>query len=296
MAVNPTCKRVDNSLHFPPSSCRSGFDFSLLFEELILGILPLGIFIVLACVQLWRDARRVRKVVVGSWPFWAKLVRDFFLLLLLLPWSRDADCCWSPQILWTALGVTQLVLTVLWALPLVTRTQASVAVNAVTIVGTLVLGALSYSEHNRSVRPSFVINLYLAVTLLFDIAKTRTLWLRDPGGINKSIAIVTSLGVGIKSLLFLLEALEKRRFLRPEYKGYSPEALAGIYNRSFFWWLNPLFKSGFSKILAVDDLFVLDKQLEAKRLHREVEAEWKKGMRLRIVRYACDMLIQSEPT
>ncbi|OJK00394.1 hypothetical protein ASPACDRAFT_52107 [Aspergillus aculeatus ATCC 16872] len=253
MAVNPMCKRVDNSLHFPPSSCRSGFDFSLLFEELILGILPLGIFIVLACVQLWRDARRVRKVVVGSWPFWAKLI------------------------LWTALGVTQLVLTVLWALPLVARTEASVAVNAVTIVGSLVLGAFSYSEHNRSVRPSFIINLYLAVTLLFDIAKTRTLWLRDPDGINKSIAIVTSLGVGIKSPLFLLEALEKRRFLRPEYKGYSPEALAGIYNRSFFWWLNPLFKRGFSKILAVDDLFVLDKQLEAKRLHREVEAEWKKG-------------------
>ncbi|GKZ39798.1 hypothetical protein AbraIFM66950_001228, partial [Aspergillus brasiliensis] len=98
--------------------------------------------------------------------------------------------------------------------------------------------------------------------------KTRTLWLQHPEEINRTIAIITSVVAGLKFLLLLLEATEKRSVLRPEYKNYPPEALAGIYNRSFFWWLNSLFRRGFSKVLGVDDLFALDKQLESKRLHR----------------------------
>ncbi|GAT29334.1 ABC multidrug transporter [Aspergillus luchuensis] len=98
--------------------------------------------------------------------------------------------------------------------------------------------------------------------------KTRTLWLRHPEGINQVIAIITSVGAGLKVLLLILEATEKRYILRHPYQNYPPEALAGIYNRSFFWWLNSLFRRGFSKVLGVDDLFALDKQLESKRLHR----------------------------
>lgn len=169
---------------------------------------------------------------------------------------------------WLTLSVINLVLTVLWALPSATRTDASVAANAVLTVGILLLCLFSYAEHNLSVRPSFLLNVYLGATLLFDIAKTRTLWLRHPEGINQVIAIITSVGAGLKVLLLILEATEKRYILRHPYQNYPSEALAGIYNRSFFWWLNSLFRRGFSKVLGVDDLFALDKQLESKRLHR----------------------------
>ena len=171
----------------------------------------------------------------------------------------------------------QLVLTVLWALPDATRTDASIAANAVMTVGILLLCLFSYAEHNLSVRPSFLLNVYLGTTLLFDIAKTRTLWLRHPIEINKAIAIITSINVGVKVLLLLLEATEKRSILKQEYKSYPPEALAGIYNKSFFWWLNSLFHRGFSKVLRVDDLFVLDKQLESRRLHRVLKGVWNGG-------------------
>ena len=74
MAALPSCQQVDNTLHIPPSSCRSGFDFSLLFEELILGILPLGIVLALAPFRLGHLFGRPRKV-VASWLAWVKTVR-----------------------------------------------------------------------------------------------------------------------------------------------------------------------------------------------------------------------------
>ncbi|KAF4215006.1 hypothetical protein CNMCM8980_008885 [Aspergillus fumigatiaffinis] len=247
-----SCQQVDNTLHVPALSCRGGFDFSLLFEELILGILPLGIVLIIAPFRLYHLFRRQAKV-VASWFLWAKITA------------------------WIALGIVQLVLTVYWALPAATRTQASIAANAIKTVGLFVLCLLSCAEHLRSTTPSFLLNIYLFVTLLFDIAKTRTLWLRSIGQTDETIAILTSVTVGIKFLLLILEAVEKRHIVRKEYSGYPPEATAGIFNRLFFLWLNPLFRSGFSKILAVEDLFVLDKQLSSRRLYSTLETLWDKA-------------------
>jgi ATP-binding cassette subfamily C (CFTR/MRP) protein 1 len=120
--------------------------------------------------------------------------------------------------------------------------------------------------------------LYLFFTLLFDAARARTLWLRQQDDFNKIIAIAFTISVGLKFGALILEAVEKRRFLRPEYKTYPPEAIGGIFNRSFFWWLNPLFRQGFSKLLAVEDLYVLDKHLSSERYHDRMDAEWNKGM------------------
>jgi hypothetical protein len=88
------------------------------------------------------------------------------------------------------------------------------------------------------------------------------------------IAIVTAIAVGVKLVLLVLEAVEKRDILKPEYKGCPPEATAGFWNRAFFWWLNPLFKKGFSSILSVEDLNVLDKELSSERLLAKFEERW----------------------
>lgn len=81
----------------------------------------------------------------------------------------------------------------------------------------------------------------------------------------------------MKALLLALEALEKRRFLRAEYKASPPEATASIFNRSFFWWLNPLFVKGFSSLLRMDDLFDIDKQMRSEYIHERMEKAWNKG-------------------
>lgn len=181
------------------------------------------------------------------------------------------------QASWIIIGFSQIALTALWALRQVARTKASIATNALTAVGALVLCVLSYAEHTRSVKPSLFLTIYLFPTLLFDIARTRTLWLRLVSQEERGIAIVSSVAVATKFLLLILESTEKRSILRHEYKSYPPEATAGIFNRAFFLWLNSLFKKGFSSLMSVDDLFTLDKQMDSKRLQDNLETEWNLG-------------------
>lgn len=138
---------------------------------------------------------------------------------------------------------------------------------------------LSYYEHTRAVRPSFLLNVYMFLTLLFDVARCRTLWLRNPNAYGHTIAVLFSVSVGIKTLLFLLEGLEKTWILRPQYKDYPPEATASTYNRSFFWWLNPLFAKGFTSLIRLDELFVVDKDMLSERVHASLEGAWKKGLK-----------------
>lgn len=144
-------------------------------------------------------------------------------------------------------------------------------------IGAVFLGLLSYAEHTRSVKPSLILNAYLFCSLLFDSARTRTLWLRSIDSFNDGIAIVTTVSVCAKLLLAFLEAIEKRSILKSEYAGYPPEATAGFYNKATFWWLIPLFKNGFSNILAVEDLSVLDKELSSERLLATFEERWSTG-------------------
>ncbi|KAJ5832236.1 hypothetical protein N7474_000547, partial [Penicillium riverlandense] len=188
----------------------------------------------------------------------------------------SSNACFSSvrQAAWLGLLGLQIALTVLWSLPAADRTMTSIPANAVLTFGALALCLLSHAEHTRSVRPSFILNTYLFCSLLFDGAHARTLWLRRGDQFDLIIAIVTTIAVGVKLLLLVLEAVEKRDILKPEYKGYPPEATAGFYNRAFFWWLNPLFKKGFSSILSVEDLNILDKELSSERLLAKFEERW----------------------
>lgn len=67
------CHQADNRLHPIPLSCRGGFDFSLLFEEVILGVIPLAIIALILPWRIWRLFKKPRKV-VPSVLLYAKLV------------------------------------------------------------------------------------------------------------------------------------------------------------------------------------------------------------------------------
>lgn len=136
---------------------------------------------------------------------------------------------------------------------------------------------LSYVEHYYTVRPSTILSVYLFTSLLFDMTRARTLWLQGLDGPNRTIASLFAAAVAIKALILVYEALEKRHLLRPEYQSYPPEAKSSIYNRSFFWWLNPLFRLGFGRVLEVEDLFVLDKPLMAMHCGRKFWKAWVSG-------------------
>jgi len=83
---------------------------------------------------------------------------------------------------------------------------------------------------------------------------------------------VFTVGVGVKFIQLVLEAQKKSPVTRLE-KNYSEE-VSGIYSRSFFWWLNPLFLKGLRNILSLQDLDDLGRDMSSERLGNKMMESW----------------------
>ncbi|EFE37769.1 ABC bile acid transporter, putative [Trichophyton verrucosum HKI 0517] len=129
-----------------------------------------------------------------------------------------------------------------------------------TVAGYCVLAAVSYLEHVRCVRPSTLLNVYLGVSTLLDLARTRSLFFIQDSHAVASISLAAFI---VKSLAFILEATEKRHLLLAKWKDASPEATSGVINRSLFIWLNRLFINGFQTLLTVNTITPIDEELLA---------------------------------
>ncbi|PHH89568.1 hypothetical protein CDD83_5759 [Cordyceps sp. RAO-2017] len=214
-------------------SCLGGFDFTLLFEESILTLVPLGIAVGWASLR-FIGLRKEPAKVEASWLLASKLLSYAIYVVFQV----------ALLALWLARGVPQ--------------TRLTVACLALTIAGYLALALASYVEHVRSLRPSTQLSVYLSISILLDLARIRTLFYmpdgRDLGGL-----LVGSLLV--KVLIFSLETTEKRALLRPDWKDASPEDTSGFYNRALFIWLNQVFRRGFRTLLTVSSLTPLDDEL-----------------------------------
>ncbi|KAM3069136.1 hypothetical protein ACMFMG_010661 [Clarireedia jacksonii] len=168
-------------------------------------------------------------------------------------------------------AVMQMVLLIIQALTSRLRTSVTVAAAALTLVDALGLFALSHIEHLRSVRPSAIINTWLLLTLPFDIARARTLWLDSA---SNSVAAVFTSTVGIKVMIIIVEAIEKRQILLDRYRHISPEDTSGIYSRSFFWWLNALMNTGFQRVISNEDLYPIGDDMVSERLYLRAQKCW----------------------
>lgn len=57
-----SCHDHDNSMQAWAGSCRGGFDFTLLFEETVLTILPISLILIVVPCRLWQLFQDRRKV------------------------------------------------------------------------------------------------------------------------------------------------------------------------------------------------------------------------------------------
>lgn len=57
------CARVDDTFGPHARTCRDGFDFTLLFEDTILSLLPLGLLVLVAPFRILYTFKKGRKVV-----------------------------------------------------------------------------------------------------------------------------------------------------------------------------------------------------------------------------------------
>ncbi|KAM0237425.1 hypothetical protein ACHAP5_009017 [Fusarium lateritium] len=215
------------------AGCNGVFDFTLLFEETILGLLPMLLALLLSSFRLLALRRR-EKLLLQNLHFYLK------------------TASWALHV---ALDLT-LVLVIALS-PSVWATSASTAVSAVGIVSSLAFLWLAATEHVQSPHPSAILTLYLLASIPLDILRARTLWFLD----DSVVAAIFTTRLVLKAWLFALEVKEKRGSLIKARHDFTSEETAGIINRAFLWWVNRLFLIGFRKPLVLGDLFPVDREL-----------------------------------
>ncbi|KAK2484098.1 hypothetical protein H9L39_05890 [Fusarium oxysporum f. sp. albedinis] len=174
------------------------FDFTILFEQSILSLLPTGLFILLVPLRfyvLWNNER-----VTKSEPLlWAKMVTIAIYASL------------------------QTALLVLWCRQ--NSTNTAIAEPVLGLIESFALAALSFVEHRNSKKPSKLIGTFLVVTIILDITLVRTFWIRS----MRTIAAVFTASFVIKTILLILEETPKS-LLNEKEKIH--ETSSGVVNRN----------------------------------------------------------------
>ncbi|PWY88307.1 multidrug resistance-associated protein [Aspergillus heteromorphus CBS 117.55] len=218
------------------SSCRGGFDFTVLFEASILTVTPAALFLLLVPLRLFYLAKQSPKV-------HASTIHAATLVALL------------------ALVATNHVI----------EERISLVGAVLELLAALAIVILVDLEHIRSIRPSFLVSAYLFTTLLLDLARVRTAWL-IPESRAYSACLTTS--VALKLLLLGLENVEKRKWLLPDEKSRSGESISGPFNRGLFAWLNGLLRQGYTVLLTGEALPNIHEKLASSDLSRRFSDAW----------------------
>lgn len=264
LASASACIRADNT--FGPTTkelCRGGFDFTLLFEQSFLSLVPSILLILALPFRLVRLLHTDIKT-VPSYLYKCKLVS---CPAIDCP-SKSADVKKTTAVIYGCLQVTLLIL---WSQETTFSTEISVTSAAFNLINVAAICSLSYYEHTRSVRPSSVLTIYLFFSLLFDAVQARTLWLRDD---EHKLASVFIASIVLKLSILLFESHSKFAILKQPELWKSPEATSSIFSLCTFWWLNPLFITGFRENLTLDHLFNLEDELDSERLSEKTIQAW----------------------
>ncbi|KAM3452690.1 hypothetical protein NHJ6243_009310 [Beauveria neobassiana] len=197
------------------------FDFTLLFERCMLGMVPAGIAILVLPVYLRAMASAINQVRPGRL-LWAKLATA------------------------TALVGIQLAAIILWRQAGLLRSDIALAASVLSFIASLAVAAILYIVHSFSLSPSSFLSIYLSITMAFDITMARSYFLRNSidalGGLQAAVA-------GLKFVLMLLEEVPKRRLFRSKLPRPGIGETVGFWSRTLLLWVNPLLRK-----LGMDEL------------------------------------------
>ncbi|KAK9415303.1 hypothetical protein SUNI508_02151 [Seiridium unicorne] len=224
--------------------CARTFDFTLLFEETILSILPSSVFLFLALVRIAVLSARKRRT-GGSLRRTIKLT--IFGILLAL--------CATLVALWSLAGSAS------------PTTRTSVPAAVLSMVECVVFMVLSYLEHTNSVGSPLLLDAYLFISILFDAVRVRTLWLNHT---QVSIFALFTVCLGIKIAILILEESSKRQWLLPSPRPWSTEITGGIFSRTLFVWLDKMMWKGYATALSVVTLPDIDADLLSNSLWERI--------------------------
>ncbi|KAI1139479.1 P-loop containing nucleoside triphosphate hydrolase protein [Hypoxylon sp. FL0543] len=225
--------------------CRGDFDFTIVFEKIFFSLVPAAIFIPFCLPRIVLLARR--PVVAGG----------AFLRSL-------------KSITIGIYGGLQLSLLVLSVLRSRNFKALFASSSALTFASAICMIVVSHLEHSRSPRPSHLLNAYLLITVLLDVAHARTLWLASTNYDELTFSRLFTAAVSIKALLLVLESQHKSKWVRWDAKEHSPEETSGFLDIGAFIWLNGLFLAGYKKVLTLGDLYPLDQNMASERVQAKL--------------------------
>ncbi|KAJ4254441.1 hypothetical protein NW762_010039 [Fusarium torreyae] len=252
--MSSTCLN-DGSFGPGVRGCRGDFDFTQKFERIFLSIIPTAVFIAATFARIAVLSQRKR--IVGG--VILQSVKIAFLVVY---------------------AITQLAIFILVATgtPGIVH-QLSLAGSSLVFVASLLAIPLSYKEHSCTRRPSTLLNVYIFLTLLFDIVQARTAWLVINTDHQTVQARLFTASVVVKAFIVFLETFSKTKWIHWNADEHSPEESSSVFSIGVFAWLNKLFIRGYKGVLTIDDLYPLDENMASSRLHRRF------SKRLRVHKY-----------
>lgn len=156
----------------------------------------------------------------------------------------------------------------------ITHTPATLPAAVLTFVASFGLSLLSWIEHRRAFKPSAIVVLYLILALVLELPRARTLWLM---GSYRRIPGIFLASIVVRAVLLILESFEKRSLLLAIYKDCSHEMTRSLLNEITFAWLGPLFRTGYKRILFLEDVDNFEETMQTKTLHRALALAWEQG-------------------
>lgn len=223
------------------------FDFTLMFERSMLGIVPAGIAILIVPVYLKTMASSPNQVRPGRL-LWAKLTSAIALVGIQL----------ASVILWHNAGLM--------------RSDVALAAAILSFLASLCVAAILYIAHCFCLSPSAFLSIYLSLTMAFDITMARSYFLRNSidalGGLQAAVA-------GLKLVLVALEEVPKRQLFRSKLFRPGLGETVGFWNRALLLWLNPLLRLGFRQDVSVDDLPEIGDKYDSDKLFDKFYSLWK---------------------
>ncbi|KAJ4147561.1 hypothetical protein LMH87_002073 [Akanthomyces muscarius] len=238
---------VGNDEAFGPVSA-TWLDFTLFFEHTILGILPTGLLLAITPLYFYMCAKRPVCNRTG-FVLWAELVASISLIGI-----ETANF-------------------VLYARTPSIRTDTALAAASSSCAGSVAIAFLLFIEYRHSLRPTALLSLYIIVSLLIDVLKSRSYFIRHELQLLGSLSAAAG---AMKLCITVLQEVPKRHLLIDNELRDSTgrEATSGFFYRNFFGWLNSIFAAGFHSVLRIKDLEKLSPELASKSLYPKFLQIW----------------------
>ncbi|XWW92334.1 hypothetical protein V2A60_000257 [Cordyceps javanica] len=229
---------------------RQLFDFTFKFEEIVFGLLLSSCVLVLALWLCWSYTRR------------PACVRQNALLYAKLAFVA-------------ALCSTQVASVAVWATAATGhRTSTTLPAVVLDLVAAFAVGALTYTEHLYSVGSSSLFSIYLLATLLTDVTRSRTFFLR--GGLDAAGSLAAAAAALRLFLVGLREVSKKWLLIDDRLRcDIGPEATSGFLSKLLFLFARRMLAIGFRTRILNDDLNHLDPEFSPRLLHTQLTNKWR---------------------